>query len=157
MGSYVDILLKSLEKKISILENIEIKNQEQSKILKENPFDVISFDNNTEEKGKLIDQLVKIDEGFDVIYNRVRTVFIGEKEKYVKEIKELQKLISQTMDLSVSIQAHESRNKEIVKKIFANERHQRQNSKKVSKASLDYYMNMNKTNYVDPQFLDQNK
>jgi isopropylmalate/homocitrate/citramalate synthase len=157
MESYVDVLLKSLENKIGILKKLEEKNQEQSQILKVTPFDSKPFDKNTEEKGILIEELEKLDKGFDSIYARVSDTLKKGKKIYVNEITQMKKMISDIMDLSVSIQAHESRNKVMVEQAFSAERKQAKKSKMASKASLNYYMNMSKTNYVDPQFLDQHK
>jgi len=157
MESYVDVLLESLEKKIIILKKIEEMNQEQTNILKKVPLCLKEFDENVENKGTQIEELVKLDNGFDSIYVRVRDTFIIEKKKYANEIVQMQKMIAEIMDFSVSIQAHESRNKALVEQVFINERSKTKKSKMSAKASLNYYMSMSKTNYVDPQFLDQHK
>lgn len=157
MGSYVDVLLQSLENKLVVLKKIKEKNQEQSEILKADSFEAKEFNRNTEEKGKLIEELVKLDEGFDAIYIRVRDALAKEKDAYRNEIIKMQTLISEITDLSVSIQAEEARNKNLVESVFASERRNAKQSKKKSKVSLDYYKNMSRTNYIDPQFMDMHK
>lgn len=157
MNNYVDILLESLESKVLVLEKLGSKNQRQTAILKKRPFDAKEFDQITLEKGELIDELAKLDEGFDLVYGRVRESLSKEKETYKSEIIWMQKLISKITDLSVSIQAEEKRNKELVIKVFAKERESTKLAKKTSKVSLDYYKNMSRTNYVDPQFMDTHK
>lgn len=157
MQSYVDVLLDSLENKIEILKEIEKKNQEQTKILKAFPFLANEFDQNTEEKGNLIERLSKLDEGFDRVYERVRETLTNEKDVYQKEILKMQTLISEITERSVSIQAEEMRNKKLVEVAFATERQNSKQSKKSSKVSLDYYKSMSRTNYIDPQFMDTHK
>ena len=157
MQSYVDVLLDSLENKIEILKEIEKKNQEQTKILKAFPFLANEFDQNTEEKGNLIERLSKLDEGFDRVYERVRETLTNEKDVYQKEILKMQTLISEITERSVSIQAEEMRNKKLVEVAFATERQNSKQSKKSSKVSLDYYKSMSRTNYIDPQFMDKHK
>jgi hypothetical protein len=157
MESYVDVLLKSLENKIEILKKIKEKNKKQAEILKTKPFAAEEFDRNTSEKGNLISELSKLDDGFDVVYSRVREELANNKDKYRNEILKMQALISEITDRSVSIQAEERRNKTLVESVFADERKASKQSKKTSKVSLDYYKNMSRTNYVDPQFMDTHK
>ncbi len=157
MESYIDILLESLEKKIRILKKIEKLNQEQTEILKTEPLQFKEFDKKVEEKGMQIEELTKLDNGFDSIYSRVREQLVANKEQYTDEIVRMKKMITIIMDYSVSIQAQESRNKVMVEQAFKNERKKSKKSKISAKVSLNYYKNMSKTNYIDPQFLDQHK
>ncbi len=157
MQSYVDVLIKSLESKIQILEEIHLKNNEQAELAKKVPFEAKDFDANTEAKGLLIERLNQLDGGFDQIYNRIRVELMEHKDEYHAEIAQMKVLISKITDLSVTIQAEEARNKVAVEKAFFEERKKNKTARKASKASLDYYLNMNRTNYVDPQFMDQHK
>lgn len=157
MQNYVDVLFESLEKKIQILNEIKIKNKEQTSILKKSPFVADDFDKNVEEKGLLVEELSKLDDGFDAVYGRVRDALVVDKEKYKEQIRKMQAMIADITDRSVSIQAEEKRNKALVESVFATERLNAKKSKKTSKVSLDYYKNMSRTNYIDPQFMDMHK
>lgn len=155
--NYVRIMIESLEKKAAKLDEILEKNKEQADILKAGEFSVDAFDHNVGEKAVLIEQLDMLDSGFDSMYEHVKEEITSEegKLKYKNEIKRMQQLISELTEKSVSIQAQESRNKQIVEKIFKNEKEKVRALKLGSKAAIDYYRNMNHTNFIAPQFLDK--
>ncbi|MBQ7809991.1 MAG: flagellar protein FliT, partial [Clostridia bacterium] len=71
--------------------------------------------------------------------------------------KTLQQLIQKIMDKSVSIQAQESRNKDMVTAYFKNQKQSFGDGRRSSKAALDYYKSMNKSNVIQPHFMDQKK
>ena len=155
--NYIQIMIESLEKKAAKLDEIIEKNNDQAELLKEEGFSVDLFDRNVEEKAVLIQQLEMLDIGFDRMYERVKEELASETGKvtYKNEIKKMQALISQLTEKSVSIQAQESRNKQMVETIFKSEREKIRAVKLGSKAAIDYYKNMNHTNFVPPQFVDQ--
>lgn len=62
---YLDILEESLKKKIEVLNEIILKNEEQQKILEAEEFEPEVFDQNTQAKGELIDRLNLLDSGFE--------------------------------------------------------------------------------------------
>lgn len=155
-GNYIQIMIESLEKKQGKLAEIMEKNLEQEKILKETEFSVDSFDKTVEEKAVLIEQLEMLDVGFERMYEHVKEELSSEEGRvtYKNQIKKMQQLISDITEKSVSIQAQESRNKQLVEGVFRNEREKIKSVKLGSKAAIDYYRNMNHTNFVSPQFLD---
>ena len=155
--SYVQIMVESLEKKKAKLDAIMEKSKEQAEILKAEKFSVDDFDKNVEEKATLIEELNMLDIGFDRMYSHVKEEITSDsgKVKYRTEIQQMQKLISELTDKSVSIQAQENRNKQMVEAVFKKEREKIKSVKLGSKAAIGYYRNMSKTNFVQPQFLDQ--
>ncbi|MCM1160224.1 MAG: flagellar export chaperone FlgN [Roseburia sp.] len=155
--NYIQIMIESLEKKEEMLDKIIEKNNEQAEILKEEKFSVELFDSNVEEKAVLIQQLELLDAGFDRMYEHVKEELTSQEGKaaYKNEIKKMQQLISNLTEKSVSIQAQESRNKQMVEKVFKGERERIKAVKLGSKAAIDYYRNMNHTNFVSPQFVDK--
>ncbi len=155
--NYIQIMIESLEKKAAKLDEIIEKNKEQAELLKEEEFSVELFDRNVEEKAVLIEQLEMLDIGFDRMYEHVKEDLASEtgKAAYRNEIKRMQQLISELTEKSVSIQAQESRNKQMVEGAFKSEREKIKALKLGSKAAIDYYKNMNHTNFVSPQFVDQ--
>ena len=73
MEDYLDLLEESLVKKSAILDKIEEFNLKQKNIFTvngEEP-DFEKFDSYVEEKGKLIDELNSLDNGFETLYERV--------------------------------------------------------------------------------------
>lgn len=156
IGQYLEILKESLEKKKGILEAVLEKNEEQAQAVKEDKNQEI-FGRIVEEKAGLIEELGRLDDGFEQLYNRIREELVPNKERFRKEIAILQKLISQVTDLSVRIQASEKRNRKLAEDYFFRERDRLQKSHKSVKAASDYYRAMSRVNYVDPQLMDKKK
>lgn len=156
-NNYIQIMIESLQKKAEKLDEIMEKNKEQAELLKEADFSVELFDQNVEEKAELIAQLEMLDAGFDRTYEHVREELVSKegKEKYKNEIKTMQQLITELTEKSVSIQAQESRNKQMVEAVFKSEREKIKAVKLGSKAAIDYYRSMNHTNFISPQFVDK--
>ncbi|RDU21897.1 flagellar export chaperone FlgN [Anaerosacchariphilus polymeriproducens] len=156
-NKYVIILIESLQKKIKVLDAIIEKNKEQKEIIKVDMMDTDQFENNIQEKAKLIDELNLLDEGFESIYNRVKEELTEKKDLYQKEIKTLQGLIGEITGKVMEIQAQEERNKSTIIQQFGKMRTKIKKSKASKNAALNYYKSMNKLTISDPQFLDRKK
>ena len=103
--SYLNILQDSLIKKIELLEQIEKKSLEQSEMIKGTNVDLELVDVNMDEKAKLIEEIFKLDNGFESIYEKVREQLLVNKEQYKVQIHNLQGLISKVTEKSTAIQA----------------------------------------------------
>lgn len=156
MENYLNILKDSLVKKESILNELLIKSEEQSKIVKSDNVDWDKFAKIVEEKGELIDEIMKLDDGFEVLYDRIKKELDKNKEVYKDIIKEIKTLITSVTEKSANLEAIERRNKVIIEGAFANTRKEIKQSKLGQKAAADYYNKMNKINTVDPQLMDKN-
>lgn len=154
MDNYLKILEESLRKKLQVLDEIQVYNEKQKQVFQSDSVELDEFDAAVEEKGKLIEQISKLDEGFEVLYSNVAKELEGNKEKYVTQIQTLKQLVQQVTEKGVSIQAQEARNKALIESYFAKEREQIRQGRQASKAAYDYYKNMSNTNTVPPQFLD---
>lgn len=119
---YVQALIDSLKKKIEVLEQIHVKDEEQYALAGTVPFPTEAFDKNSDEKGVLIYKLNKLDEGFGLVYDKVRQELTANKSAYIDEIREMQALITRITDLSTQIQAEEARNKAKMESAFSTER-----------------------------------
>ena len=157
--NYIMIMLDSLQKKSGVLDNIIKKNEEQTEILKEENTDWDAFDRNADEKSELIDKMDQLDEGFEDLFEKVKaTIETPEgKQKYAIQIKAMQKLISEITEKSVTIQAAETRNKQLVEKCFKQSHQRIGQSRNTSRVARDYYKNMQQTHVVPPAFLDSKK
>ena len=80
MNNYLDILRESLVKKIEVLKMIKEATFEQKEILSKESFDMEAFDSYVDEKDGYIDELTKLDEGFDSLYKKVSKELEGNKE-----------------------------------------------------------------------------
>jgi len=155
--SYLNILEESLTKKIDVLRRIQEVNEVQTDILKKEPADLEAFDQTVDEKDLYINELEKLDEGFESLYDKIKQELIGNKQKYAAQIGRLQQLITQITEGSVRIQAQEERNKALVESCFKRERQQLGQSRKNSKAVYGYYQSLSGKNTQQPHFMDQKK
>ena len=157
MGNYLQILQDSLVKKLELLDEIEKKSLEQSDMIKEPNVDLALVDFNMDEKAKLIDDVLALDDGFESIYEKIREQLIANKEQFKTQINELQSLIEKVTEKSASIQAIEARNKAQMEVVFASQKREVQSRRNAMSVAKDYYQTMNKVKHVSPQFLDQKK
>lgn len=155
--SNAQILMESLEKKNRILDEVIRENEVQEKILKEEELDMDALDESTDRLGVFAEQLERLDDGFEAVYDRTREELIANKENYRREITRMQELIGQITDKVVKINAAQLRNKRQADSQFKKSRDQIGKAVSQVKASRNYYNNMNRLNYVAPQFYDNKK
>ncbi len=157
LNNYLGILEESLKKKIEVLGRIREVNEAQAELLKEETFNVESFDRCVDEKDLYINELNSLDEGFNHLYDEIKRELADNKDAHAEQIKRLQELITEITDRSVGIQAQENRNKAMVEKYFAGQRMGLGHERRTSKAAYGYYQNMSKSGAVAPQFMDAKK
>lgn len=156
-GQYIGIMIDSLRRKLAILDEI-LECSKGQKALLENPnLEPEEFQADVQKKAELIEKLEQLDEGFDALYQRVKEELQGNKEKYKDEIRQMQELIRLITEQSAQIQTTEMRNKECVEAKFASVRKQAREVRNSQKIVQQYYRNMQKINYIDPQFMDNKK
>lgn len=156
-NTYVDIMIQSLNKKIQVLNEIKRLNVLQKELLEDDKADADDFDKTVEDKSKLIQQLEQLDSGFDKLFERVREELKEQKDAYKDKIAIMQNCIRQITDLSMEIQSQEAKNKDLMTRKFVSVRQKAKIVRTNTKAANQYYQNMMQLNYVDPQFLDQQK
>ncbi len=156
---YLSIMEQSLEKKVGILDRIIAKNEEQKIILNDPNMKWEDFDDNANRKMELIEEIDKLDEGFEDLFERVKEELQapGGKEKYAQEIVRMQELIRQITEKSASVQAQEARNKTLVEQYFQQSRERIRKGRTSSKAAMDYYKSMSQASFTQPHFLDNKK
>ena len=121
-GNYLTLLEESLRRKLQVMDEIQKYNLRQQEIFQADNVDLERFDEYVEEKGRLIEQLTALDNGFEKLYANVAEELKGNREQYAKQIKTLQGLVTEVTDTSVAIQAQEARNKKQVEAFFVKER-----------------------------------
>lgn len=157
MENYLQVLEESLDKKLDVLDRIAMLSIRQEKILSAETVSEEEFDSSIEDKGVLIDELTKLDEGFETLYGHIKEQLAGQKERYKTQISALQKKIAEVTEKSVAIRAQEARNMKLAEGYFIKAREDLKRGRRSSKAALDYYRNMNKSQMVSPQFMDKKK
>lgn len=157
MNSSLDVLSESLDLKIEVLKEIEEYNKKQQAAFEKGNPDIESFDKAIDEKAGLIERLEKLDEGFEALYSKLSDEIKNNREKYADKIKVLQYKIGIVTELSMSVQASEARNKQLVEQYFVKERQNVKNSRVGSRVAYGYYKSMSGAEVVGPQFMDSKK
>lgn len=154
---YLSILKESLEKKLTILEEILKLNDMQKEAVSGAEIDGDGFDEIIGKKDACIKDIEELDKGFESIYNHVKDVLLNDTDSYTEEISVLKHLISDITEKSMEVQLSEKRNEKLVYKRFSEERQKIHQSKTANRVASDYYRNMSKSSVVEPQFLDKKK
>lgn len=155
--SGAQILLQSLEKKTKLLDDMIRQNGVQEELLKEEDLDMDAFDEAINQQGFYIEELDKLDQGFETVYDRVREELLRDKARYRMEIIRMKELIQQITDKIVTLNAGNMRNKMLAENQFNRKRAAIGAGASRNKAARNYYNNMNRLNYVSPQFYDNKK
>jgi len=155
--NYLDVLEQSLVEKCKVLDKIQEYNVRQEALFRSESPELSQFDAYVEEKGQLITQLSKLDEGFEILYASIAEELKDNRQKYTEQIKRLQELVAQVVERGVAVEAQEQRNKKLVEEFFSRERKGIKKGRLSSKAAYDYYKTMNKSGVVNPQFMDSKK
>lgn len=154
---YIQIMLESLEKKIAVLDKISEINKRQYEASSEQPFDLQKYDKIMNEKGKLIEEINSLDEGFTSTYELVREEVTSDPSKYRDKIMLLQDMVRKAVDKGVAVEAQEKRNKTSMEASIAMKRREFRQRKVSQNAALKYYKAAQKINSVDPQLMDKKK
>ena len=87
--TYLNIMIDTLKKKEVLLEELKSTTLRQTAILEQEEFDADGFDSTIDEKQSKIDELLKLDEGFMEIYDKVKDNLITDGKDYVSEIEQV--------------------------------------------------------------------
>ncbi|MCR4648825.1 MAG: hypothetical protein K5776_07080 [Lachnospiraceae bacterium] len=157
MDNYLNMLKDSLVKKEKNLSSLIALSEKQGAIVKEeNNVDWEEFTKVADEKGVLIEEILKLDEGFEMLYDHIKEGLEDNREKYSSAIIEIKALIKSVTEKGADLEALERRNKTAIEAAFSSTRKEIRQSKLGQKAAADYYNKMNKINTIDPQLLDRN-
>ena len=163
--SYLEMMVRSLDRKIEILNRIEQENRKQRDLLDfpvqekeaEEVFEEEAFQRTVEEKGRLIEELLKLNEGFDLLFAKAQKELSGQWDDYRSQVRTMQEKIRMVTELSSRIQVQEQRNKALVDRYFSEERTKIKIGKRSTASAMKYYQTMNKTQHVGPQMFDENR
>lgn len=157
LGVLLQILQESLSQKLTILTEIEAKSKAQGEMVTNPDTTLEELDANMDEKAALIEQINKLDSGFEALYDNIRKELLNHKDEYKAEIAAIQELIAEVMGKSASIEALEARNKTAIEDLFRRRRKELQHRKTASDVARRYYTATNKIDYINPQFMDKKK
>ena len=156
--NYVDIMLQSLKKKLTVLNHIIELNRQQKILLDDPNLPPESLEQNLSDKDQMIRKLNELDEGFEELYNRVKDELQAQRAQYVSQISQMQDLIKEITEKSAMIQTQELRNKEKAMQKFSGIREQVKGVRNSQKVVKQYYQNMMKQNsYTGASVVDNRK
>lgn len=150
-------LEQNLLKKDELLDRIYELFDKQSVLLDEIDMETELFDNCMDEQDQLLQQVVALNEEADELYECLHLKKLTLDGSYAEQIERLKALLSKVMDKNESLQKKEQSNKQKLEVYFQNERKNFGTGRRSSKAALDYYKSMNRSNVIPPQFMDQKK
>ena len=100
-----------------------------------------------------IDELEKLDEGFQSVFDRIKEELSDNKQMYSDEIETMKTLIKAVTELGAKIEVQEARNKVKVEAMFRRERQEHKEAKRSASMAKSYYQNMSRVS-DEPQFMD---
>ena len=145
VDDYIQIMIESLKKKSELHDKLIRKNEAQHECIEGKDFESIDWDGFNllvAEKQTAIDRIVKMDEGFQSLYDRVKEQLNDNKDKYADKIKEIQKLISTITEQGIKISTGEERNRKIIEKVFGNRKKEIKRTRNSLKVANSYAQTM---------------
>ncbi len=157
MEQYLLAMLKSLDEKSSVLQELLKKTARQGELVEEEAVDWDAFDRLVDEKDELIDRLDKLDDGFQIVFDRIKDELAEKKSAYPEQIKEMQRRIAGVTEMATRLISAEADNRERINRRFTAEKKKINMNKTTFRVAASYYNNMNQINLIDPQLMDKKK
>lgn len=157
VGNYLELMADSLVKKGRKLEEVLELTKAQETLLNMENVNEEDFDNLINKKSTLIEEINKLDEGFELIYNRVREMVKENPEAYRDKIEKLQNSIRILVDKGVEIEACERRNQIKFDLKLSKGKDKVRSYNLSSNAVAKYYSNMNGSVEETTYFVDKKK
>lgn len=155
--TYMRILQDTLNKKQKVLEEIYEVTKHQEQILKETAVQTESLDQCMDQKAECLKTLNQLDDGFEMLYVKVREELQASPGNYQEEISGLKQSVNRIMELSISIQALEQKNRMSMERYFLRHRKNIQVYRNKQQRVNTYYNTMTRFNPHQSFFLDSKK
>ena len=156
-GTYVNIMKESLVRKKTYLQEILELTNKQGELAVAQELDEETFAAIVDRKDVLISNVNEVDKGFTAVYDRVRKEILEDKELYKDELKSIQELIKQCVDLGVAIESAELRNKSTLETAFAKSYRGVKQLKQSKQVVNKYYKSMSNGMVNDSILYDRKK
>ena len=151
---YVQVLIDTIRKKEEVLHQILEITRQQEQLSKRDTYASEEMEAAMNEKEILIARLNYLDDGFESVYDRIRSELRNHVEDYRQEIGKLQDAIRRCTELGNEIQILEERNRNRFSMLFSNARSQYATSKTQANAAQSYHKMMNNSKIADAYFVD---
>jgi len=155
--NYLELMKDSLIKKDKVLSAVIELTKGQETLLGEAEFDAEAFDELINKKSLLIEEINKLDEGFELTYKRIADKVKENPAVYREGIEKLQGLIRLLVDKGVEIETAERRNQVKFDMKVSKSRDKIRNYNLNSSAVTKYYSNMSGNTAENTYFMDQKK
>ncbi|MQN02256.1 MAG: hypothetical protein DUD27_00505 [Lachnospiraceae bacterium] len=153
--AYVKVLRESLEKKVELLKLISHENEIQKTVLNDQTSTPDELQETMDHKDEWVNQISTLDDGFAVIFEKVKPLLTKQRDKYRDDIAAMKDLVREITDLTEKVKKQESENYTLVEQKFAGIRQQVKKIRKSQSAVSNYYKTMN--GEYNSQFLDKSK
>lgn len=155
--TYINILKDALNNKLNLLDEILDETYIQEKCLLLEEVDIDGFNDAILRKESLISYLYKLDEGFDVVFERVGNIIKDNRYIYHEEIIQLQQLIRQIIEMSTLVEGKEKSNKEKLEHYLSSKKREVKNFKVSNYTVNNYYKSMSEGYHGESFFIDKKK
>ncbi|SFR58898.1 hypothetical protein [Anaeromicropila populeti] len=154
---YLRILNDTLHRKQEALKMLKELTKQQEELLKAESFDEEAFNSKMDEKECYIKKLVELDNGFELIYQRVKNEIAECRNELKEEILLMQKLISEITALSVDVEVLEKKNRPVLERKIIDKKKKIKEVRLSNQTAASYYKNMTSQVQGQSYFLDQKK
>jgi len=154
---YIEAMQISLEKKLGVLNKLLDLTEDQAELLKKDELDDVAFTGIVDKKAVLIEELTKLDEGFEKMYENIKEEMKKDPAAHKEQIKALQELISKVTEVGVKLEATERRNKEKMDLFLKTSRNKIKTFNKSNSAVSRYYKNAAAPVTGESFFMDKKK
>lgn len=152
---YIQILKDTLDHKYQVLTKLVNLTKNQGMIIAESDFDMDAFNQLMNQKEIYLTQMNQLDEGFEIVYQRVGELLKGHKEEYREDIIYMQNTLKQLTDISMELQQLEQENQSNLSLLFSGKRKELHEYHKSRNIASAYYKAMSNTQVLDSVFLDK--
>jgi len=153
--TYIQLLIDSLGKKLEVLNELMQITASQQTIIESEGFDEDEFLKTISLKEEHIQSLFELDKGFEMVYDRIREELNENRKEYAPQITSLKELVTKVTDLSVKLQALETRNKSKLEALLAKKRRSIKNSRLSNETVTNYYKNLANKSESQSYFYDK--
>lgn len=157
VGQKLDSLESNLKKKSVLLKEMSDVLERQLQLLDTSYMQMEELDIYMEKQGNLTEELEILNEEADSLYEYLQKADVSVEAGNASKIAHIQELLSQITTDFDNLQEKEQKARQRMDVFFQKERKNFGDGRRSSKAALDYYKNMNGSNVVPPQFMDQKK
>ena len=151
---YVQVLIDTIHKKEAVLHQILEITKQQEALSKRDTYASDEMEEAMNEKEILIARLNYLDDGFESVYDRIRSELRNHMENYRQEIGILQDAIRRCTETGNEIQILEERNRNRFSMLFSNARSQYATYRTQANVAQNYHKMMNHSKIADAYFVD---